>query len=104
MRHLESLDNPVVARLAVAAQGLTKQVGVGLMAIDGLVDDIDDFQVGIFFLDGVHPLDNGFITLLRGEILDPTGVLRTPYQAMELEGESFLLGIVEGGVGPSPVV
>ena len=57
MGHLKGLDNPVVAGDAVTTEG--GLVGCRLMARDSLVHHIDERQVGIAFLHGVHPLFNG---------------------------------------------
>ena len=90
--HLEGLDNPVVARLALAAQG--SAVRGGRMAGDGFVHHVDDFQVGIVLLDGVEILDDFGILFARREIVHPSRVLSAPYQRVVLEDEPMLLGII----------
>ena len=63
MRHLESLDDPVVARLAVAAEGCL--IGGRGMTADSLVHHVDHGQVRIVLLGFVHPLHDGLILLFR---------------------------------------
>ena len=75
MGHLEGFDNPVITRLTVTAQGLTHQVGIGLVAVDGLIHDVNQFQIGVLALDLVHPFLDGFITVLCREVLNPLGIL-----------------------------
>ena len=60
----EGLDNPVVACLATATQGFLDQIGLSLMAIDGLVDHVNHLQVGEMRLYLVHPIDDGLIAFL----------------------------------------
>ena len=62
MGHLEGLDDPVVACLAVAAEGCL--IGGRGMTADSLIHHIDHGQVGIVFLHFVHPLHDGLILLL----------------------------------------
>ena len=104
VRHLESLDNPVVACLAISSQGFTHQVTIGLMPVDSLVDHINHFQIRILFLNRIHPLLNSLVFLCCRESLQPFRILRSPDQTMELKWETFLLGIVIGGVCTTPVI
>lgn len=69
MGQFESLDDPVVACDALAAQRLA--VGGGLMAGHSLVDHVDERKVGVALLDGVKPLYDGLVLLLRGEAVHP---------------------------------
>ena len=63
MGHLEGLDDPVVARLAVAAEGCL--IGGRGMTADSLVHHVDHGQVRIVLLGFVHPLHDGLILLFR---------------------------------------
>ena len=100
--HLEGLDNPVVARLAIATQG--SLIGGRGMTAHSLVHHVDHRKVGIVLLRLVHPLLDGFVLLLRREVVHPVRILRSPHEGVELEGESVLLGIVGSHVGSPPVV
>ena len=101
MRQLEGTDDPVVARLAVAAQGCL--VGSRSMASHRLVHHVDNLEVRIVLLHGIIPLHNRLVLLSRGEAVHPTRILRAPDERVELEGEVVLLGIVGGIVCPTPV-
>ena len=64
VRHLEGLDDPVVARLTTATEGFLDIRGLWLMTIDGLVDNIDHGEIRIMFLGSIHPFHNRLITFL----------------------------------------
>ena len=100
---LKSLDEPVVARHTRSAQGLYKIRCTGLVSRDGLVDHVDEFEVGIVLLHLVHPLHNLLVALLGRLAFQPLGVLGTPDQGMKLEGEVVVLGVVVGIVRTTPV-
>ena len=104
VRHLERLDNPVVARLAVASQGFAHDVGIGLMSLHGLVDHIYQLKIGVLLLDGIHPLHHRLVLIGSREVLQPFRILRTPYQTVELKRETFLLSVVKSRIGASPIV
>ena len=101
MGHLEGLDDPVVASLAITAQGTT--IGSRLVTSDGLVDNVDHLQVGIALAGSVHPLLDGFQLLGLRETVHPAGILCTPHQAVELHGEIVLLGVVVNAIAVAPV-
>ena len=101
--HFKGFDNPVVTRLTRTAQCLADVVGVGLVTIDSFVHHVDHGQVGITFLDFIHPFNDSIVTCRYREVFYPTWKLRAPYQRVELKGEFVLLGIVVDAVNTTPV-
>ena len=101
MCHLESLDNPVVARLSVATE--CSLVRSWRMTRHSFVHHVNQRQVGIVILHGIHPFHNGLVLLARGEVVHPIGILRTPDERVELEREIVTLGIVVGSVAAAPI-
>ena len=101
--HLKGFDKPVVARLATTAQGLLHHGVTRLMGTHRLVHHVNHRQGVVMFLGMVEPIGEGSEALPCRQRLQPTGILGTPHQCMELVGEVMLLGIVEGIVGSSPV-
>ena len=101
--HLEGLDEPVIARLALAAKRFLNHWIALLMHSNGFVHHIDHRKRGIFLLHGIIPLHDGCIAVLNGQVGEPTRILGTPNQRMELVSEVVLLGIVESLVA-APVV
>ena len=69
MCHFKSFDDPVITCLTVTAQG--SLVGSRLVPGDRLIDDIDERQVGVMRLDGIHPFLDGLVLLLGGKVVEP---------------------------------
>ena len=104
-RHLESLDQPVVACLTAATQRLLHQGVACLVAIDSLVDHIYHGQMVVLLLNLIKPVFNSNETFGDRQVaVKPTvGILCSPYQRMELVSEVMTLGIIERIITP-PVV
>ena len=100
--HLESLDQPVVARLTRTTHGSFYQRVSRLVHTNCLVDNVDEGQCSILLPDGVKPRLNGIKAILDRQALEPTGVLCAPKEGMELVSEPIFLGIVKGSVA-SPI-
>ena len=103
MSHLEGLDQPVVARLAAAAQRSLHHRVARLVVAHGLVHHVDERQGGIFVLHGVIPFHYSVVAVVHRQRFQPAGILSSPHQGVELISEAMLLGIVEGTVA-APVV
>ena len=74
------------------------------MTADSLVHHVDHLQVGIVLLGFIHPLLDGLVLLFCGEVVHPTGILRSPYEGVELERKTMFLRILVCFVGTSPIV
>ena len=99
----KGLDKPVVARLARTAKRLDEVGGVLLMPGDGLVHHINQGQIRIALLYLIHPFHDGIIAGSQRQVPDPAGILSTPHQCMELEGEMVVFGVIVYVVDAAPV-
>ena len=99
--HLESLDDPVIARHAVTSQRIL--IGSRGMARNSLVHHVYHLQVSILPPDSIHPFGISLQLVFLRQVVHPLGILRSPRQGVELERESMIFGIFVDTVTVSPV-
>ena len=93
----EGCNNIVTTLRAVIGMVLTTR-------LDGFVHHVDHFEIGVMFLDSIHPSGNRLLGFVGTEIVQPVRVLGTPNQGVELEVTTVVLCPVKGSIATAPVV